>query len=172
MSNQIIYRDDFDTTKSGMLIIAFIVSILFLLANILIGLLAISITVTLLTLKVGIEIDKTNCKYRYFKSFYGKKSGKWLNLEKFKVLTILKKNLKGQVLSPKLVTALNYKQVVFEVNLTTESHRAKVALKRFKTLDLANKFAKSLSKELAFPLENYNPIVSEKTRMRRASRRR
>ena len=171
MSNYKIYRDDFDTTKSGMLIIALIVSILFLLANILIGLLATFITVTLMTLKVGIEIDQTNGKYRYFKSFYGKRSGKWLDLEKYKVLIIMKKNLQGQVLSPKLVTALNYKQTVYEVNLTTESHRDKIALKRFKNLDLAMNLAKMLNERFKFPLENYSPTISEKTRLRREQRR-
>ena len=117
-----------------------------------------------MTLKVGIEIDKENEKYRFFKSFFGYPSGKWMSLERYKVLVVLKKNLKGQVLSPKLVTALNYKQVVFEVNLTTESHRAKIPLKRFRSIDSAMEFAKKLNVNLGFPLENYNPVISEKTR--------
>jgi len=171
MANLTIENEDFGSTKSGMMIIAFLVSLLLLAAVFFIGVLAILFTIALMTLKVGIEIDQEKERYRFFKSFFGYPSGKWMSLEKYKVLVVLKKNLKSQVLSPKLVSALNYKQVVFEVNLTTESHRAKIRLKRFRSADAAMKFAKKLNVDLGFPLENYNPVISDKTKQRRERRR-
>lgn len=164
-------HDDFQSTKNGFLTIASIVAILFLIVNIWVGLLAILVTVTLWTLTVGIEIDPENRKYRYFKSFYGKASGKWENIDKYQAVIVLRKNMKGQMLSPKLVNELSFKHIVFDVNLATKSHRTKLSLKKYRSIDDAMDLAKSLSKELNMPLEKYDPVISERTRNRRRNRK-
>jgi len=171
MSNIIIEHDDFQSTKSGFLIIATILALLFLLANLWIGLLSISLTVTLWTLKVGIEIDPNASKYRYFKSFYGSKSGKWEDLNNYKSIIVLKKTLKGNMLSPKLVNEISYKHIVFDVNLATANHRSKLSLKKYRSIDSAMDLAKKLNLELNLPIEQYNPTISQKTMQRRKNRK-
>ena len=71
MANLTIENEDFGSTKSGMMIIAFLVSLLLLAAVFFIGLLAILFTIALMTLKVGIEIDQEKERYRFFKSSFG-----------------------------------------------------------------------------------------------------
>jgi len=164
-------HDDFQSTKNGFLTIATIVAVLFLIANIWVGLLAVLITMTLWTLTIGIEINPENRKYRYFKTFYGKASGKWENLDKFQAIVVLKKNMKGQMLSPKLVNELSYKHIVFDVNLVSKSHRTKLSLKKYRSIDDAMDLAKSLSQNLNMPLEKYDPVISERTRNRRRNRK-
>ena len=167
----IVEHNDFQSTKNGFLIIVSIVSFLFLMANVWIGLIAIFLTISLWTLKVGIEFDLESRNYRYYKSFFGKRSGKWEDLNKFKAIIVLKKNMKGQMLSPKLVNELTYKHVVFDVNLTTASHRSKFSLKKYRSIDDAMDLAKRLSSKLKLPLESYNPIISENTKRRRQNRK-
>ena len=171
MENSIkLKHDDFKSTKNGFLIVAIFVSILFLLANFWLGIISIIITLILFTLEVGVEINFQDRKYRYYVAILGFVNGKWKSIESFKAITVLRKNLRGQLVSPKLVTDFNYKHIVFDVNLCSASHRTKFSLKKYRSIDDAMNLAKLLSEKLELPLEKYSPILSNQTKMRRKRR--
>jgi len=172
MNHIIIDHDEFNTTKFGFSIVAVIFSVLFLLAIFWFGILLSVLTITIIFLKVGIEIDPINRNYRYFQSFFGVKSGKWKSLENFKALIILKKTMKSERLSPRMVNTIDHKSLTYEVNLASENHRNKFALKKFKESEAAKNLAETIATRLNFPIESYDPVLSEKTRMRRANRQR
>lgn len=170
MKNLVIHHDEFSSTKYGFSFVALLVSLLFLAAIPPIGLILLLLSITLVFYEVGIEFNPEEKRYRYFKSYFGNKTGAWKTLDEFKAQIILKKNLKGQVIGPRLVASVSYKKIVYDVNLTNESHRQRLSLKKFKELDAAKHFAKMIEEKLSIPLENYKPVLSEQTRMRRAKR--
>lgn len=170
MPNLIIDHHEFSSTKYGFSVVALLFSLLLLAAIPPIGLILLLLSITLVFFEVGIEFNAEEKKYRYFKSYFGHKTGVWKDSDPFKAQIILKKNLKGQVLGPRLVASVSYKKIMYEVNLTNESHRLRLSLKKFKELDAARRFAKMIEEKLSIPLEEYNPVLSEQTRMRRAKR--
>lgn len=171
MENSIkLKHDDFKSTKNGFLIVAIFVSILFLLANFWLGIISIIITIILFTLEVGVEINFQDRKYRYYVAILGFVNGRWKSIDCFKAIILLRKDIRGQLVSPKLVTDFNYKHIVFDVNLCSASHRTKFSLKNYRSIDDAMNQAKLLSEKLELPLEKYSPILSNQTKMRRKRR--
>lgn len=170
MENIVIIHEEFNSRKVGISIVAAVLSLLFLLAELWLGILFSALTITFSTLIIGMEFDPNKKQYRYFKSFYGRKSGAWNSLEKYPAQIILKKDLKGEILSPKLVNSIEYTTTVYDVILTNSSHRARLSLKKFRTLDEAMEYAKEIQEKLEIPLEKYNPVISDKTLSRRRRR--
>ena len=59
----------------------------------------------------------------------------------------------------------------YGVYLLTSSHRTKVLVNKFKNLEKAKEFITQTAMELNKEYVQYNPVISERTRMRRSNRR-
>lgn len=172
MKNLLIKHEGFSSTKLGLVIALLAIGILSLVVSVIVGLFIITAAITLFSLEVGIELSPSDNQYRYYKSYFGKMMGKWQSLEKYTAQIILKKNLKGEALSPSLANSFHYKKVVYELILIDKTHRMRLVLKQFKSLESAIDFSAHLQEEIGFPLETYKPVLSSQNNARRQRRNR
>ena len=116
--------------------------------------------------KEEIEFNLRQKKYRRVTNLLGMKSGKWLDLSSLPYLSILKNNVANKLTSRTLVSTTN-KETFYEVHLLSPSHRKKVLIQRFETLEEAKEKAKVLAVKLEKEIVAFSPKPSERTRQRR-----
>jgi hypothetical protein len=114
----------------------------------------------------GTEIDVTNRKYREYWSIFGLKRAEWFGLEDLPYLAILKSR-SGYTMYSRSNQSTTDLDDYYDVCLLNDSHRRRVALKRFQTNDDALSFAQNIENKLGITLTQFNPVVSEKTASRR-----
>lgn len=115
----------------------------------------------------GIEIDINEKKYREYSIYFGIRSGKWLQLDRFPCLTVLCNNETYEVHSRANITT-SVSEKYFDVYMLDKLHREKLLIKRFKDPGSALEYAKTFSCSLNLELAKYNPILTAKTRLRRS----
>ena len=117
----------------------------------------------------GSQIDPENHLYRTYVNFIGFKRGSWSSLNDLPFITVLKSR-RGMAFYSQTNRSTSLIDDSFEVYLLNESHRMKFLIQKFETNELAAKYAEELSKQIDKEKVRYNPVVSEKTRLRRKSR--
>ncbi len=125
------------------------------------------IAAVIFTLKSGIEIDKTNNKIRSFSSALGIKSGKWINYDIFKVITIKKVKKGSKRYGGRGPTSIINIEHFYDVYLSSENFRKKMLIFSTKDITISKQFADEWSEKLELPLVKYAPIPSQKTQQRR-----
>lgn len=104
----------------------------------------------------GVEIDLNKKLFREYVQYFGIKSGKWIELDKYSDLSILKSKEKSTIYSRTNI-ATSDSTIYYDLFLLSKSHRTKILLKRYsnkeEALEEGNNYAIKLDKEL----KNYNP---------------
>ena len=114
----------------------------------------------------GFEVGRSDQMYREYSSAFGKTWGKWEFLDNFPFMTILtlRDGVTVRSLSSASTTLVeNY----YGVYLLTDSHRTKVLVNRFTDLEKAKEFITPIALNLNKEVVQYDPVISERTRMRR-----
>ncbi len=117
----------------------------------------------------GIEIDVTEKKYREYTFYFGIKSGKWMQLDRFSFLTVLCNREVYEVHSRANVTTSDSEKF-YDVFMLDKLHREKLLLKRFKNAELATEYAKKISIELNMECAKYNPVLTTASKLKRYRR--
>lgn len=115
----------------------------------------------------GLELDFESGKYRLFTKFFDCKKGEWLSLASYTALIILRKDGKTNLVATRSTFSSTLRYNEYQVFLTDQTHRKRLYLKHFDTAEQAKKFALDFMEKTDIPLEKYNPVISEQTRMRR-----
>jgi hypothetical protein len=147
-------------------VIAIIGSVLIILTNPILAIILLLVGLFLCTSSYGTEIDVTNKKYREYGSIYGLKSGSWFDLNTMPYLAILKSRSGYTMYSRSNRSTTNINDF-YDVCLLNQSHRKKVVLMKFKSIEAALKVAGNLESQLGVELTQFNPVISEKTANRR-----
>ena len=117
----------------------------------------------------GFETNKYTGKFREYGSALGLEWGKWDDLDKFPDMALLTLN-EGYAVRVRLYLSTEVVESYYGVYLLTSSHRTKVLVNKFKNLEKAKEFITQTAMELNKEYVQYNPVISERTRMRRRNR--
>jgi len=116
---------------------------------------------------VWIEIDIERNMYKRYTNYFGFiKSGKWKSLERYTDLAILKIKEAVEYASRSNRTTKQSKNV-YNVCLLDSTHRLRIVLYKAEKFVEAEKYAKNIMTKLDVKYTQYNPKISEKTRLRR-----
>lgn len=117
----------------------------------------------------GFETNKFTEEFREYGSALGIKWGKWQKMDQFPDITIL--TLKeGYTVRSRLYLSTTVMESYYGIYLLTSSHRTKILVNKFKDLQKAKDFITPIALELNKEVVQYNPAISERTRMRRRNR--
>ena len=123
------------------------------------------ISLLIVSVVQGIQVDPINNKLRSYISFFGIKKGKWEELEKFPFLSILRKNKRQDFFPPNMmVGGTSLKSVQFEICLLTNNHIDRMLLKTVDQKEDALRIAEEYSRLLKKPIVEYNPKRISKRR--------
>ena len=136
-----------------------------------VGIIFIFISVIILTLTTGIEIDKANNKIRVYTTILGCKKGKWEDFDKYTALTIMKLRKSQKQYCCRISVFLNIIDYYYDVALASDNFRKKIVLYSSKKEHLSMQFAQQWSKTINLPIKEYKPIPSIKTQQREAKRK-
>ncbi len=107
----------------------------------------------------GIEFDPILKRYRIFKGFYLLKRGEWKEIKESYSLVILSKSGRKEVTGTMLVGQYSGGQEGFyELYLMGSNHRNRVFIDTSKKIQKIQELAESIGKEMAIPIEKYNPV--------------
>jgi hypothetical protein len=122
--------------------------------------------------KNKIELDPKKKQYRLFTSIVGIKMGKWLSLEDFPYITILKKREVTTTYSRASNTpATTGDDTFYGIYLLNKSHRKKLLITRLSTREEATAHLDRLSVELVLTVTKYAPALSAASQKRARGRR-
>lgn len=117
----------------------------------------------------GSEIHIGENKYRLYTKYLIFKTGSWKSIDKFKQITIISSRLSSSTFSRGNRRLTNTEQC-FDVVLLNKTHRKKLVLSRFKDKNEAKKSLKLFETKLGLAVSTFNPVISEKTKQRKAKR--
>lgn len=126
----------------------------------------------LLTSQHGTEISlSTNYVRNFHKKLFFFKSGKWLPLNAYSDICILKigKTRRHQDITGMVSTDIDSSEI--EVYLMTHDHRKRLLLKACKSGKEAQEYANEMAEKLDKKLAAYNPQMSAKTKERLRTRK-
>jgi len=121
--------------------------------------------------KSGVQIDLENKTFRSYDHFLGIKYGKWSSYESYSFLTLLRSREESATLSNSNRRAVTSSDVFYDICLLNSKQQNKKVIKRLKKKSIAEKDILKLSQQLGFPVVNYQPPMSKKTKAKRKSRR-
>lgn len=145
-----------------------VVGLPFLLTIPILGFIILAISTFIWSTSYGFETNRSG-EFREYGRAFGIKWGKWQNLDQFPDMTIL--TLKeGLTLRNRSNVSTTVVEKYYGIYLLTSSHRAKVLVNKFKDLEQAKDFITPIALGLNKEVVQYNPAISERTRMRRRNR--
>lgn len=146
-----------------------VVGLLFLLLIPILGFIILAISTFIWSTSYGFETNKFSGQFREYGRTFGIKWGKWQNLDQFPDMTIL--TLKeGLTVRSRSNVSLTVVENYYGIYLLTSSHRTKILVNKFKDLEEAKDFITPIALSLKKEVVQYNPAISERTRMRRGNR--
>ncbi len=107
----------------------------------------------------GVDVDLVGRRFRFYRNFMGIKSGKWVELEKFPYVSIIKRQTSQRVYGM-LATSYDHEKKFYSVILMDEQHRTKYVLKNVEGNDQVLVEAEQISKDIGRELVKFNPPVS------------
>lgn len=126
----------------------------------------------LLTSQHGTDISlSTNYVRNFHKKFFVFKSGKWLPLNAYSDICILKIGKTRRVQDITGMVSTNLDNTEIEVYLMTHDHRKRLLLKTCKSGHEAQEYAKEMAEKLDKKIAIYSPKVSAKTEERLRTRK-
>jgi hypothetical protein len=114
----------------------------------------------------GVQIDVQNKRIRNYTNCLGIIFGNWEGIEIYTDIAVLQINETSKAYSIGNV-ALTEKDKYYDVFLLNETHRIKFKIKRCLEKGLAVESAQYIASLLELKYSSYNPIISERTRLRR-----
>lgn len=97
---------------------------------------------------------------------FGIKSGKWKPLNKMPYLAVIKSK-SGMTTYSRSNRSTSYIEEKYEVCLLSETHRQRMTVQKFNTIEEAKAYCQELATQLNKEVVTFNPEVSAKTRSRR-----
>ena len=166
ISNRIGFQFALPIVAVGLLITLF--GIISLIQVTIFGFVLIPVGLLFVTSSYGSEIDPVKNQFREYDSYLGVKRGDWTSMDDVFFLTVLKGRLGTRFYSQsnRSTSLIDDK---YEVYFLNKNHRKKVLIQKFETKKEAIEFAEKISKIIKKQIVSYNPVVSEKTRLRRRS---
>lgn len=121
---------------------------------ILVGLIILTCALYAITTKSGVIIDREKKLLREYVSYYGIKGGKWVSLQKFPHLVILRAQKNPPLFHKGKAPE---REDVYKLYLMNKSHYTRVPLKTFDSQEEAMELAAQLSRELGLEVRKFNP---------------
>jgi hypothetical protein len=124
----------------------------------------------------GIEFDITKQQFRYYKTIFGITKGAWLDFSKYVNIVILSKTGTknpwggsiGLIYGGTLGKVGGMKDAVNYIYIVDRSHRNKIEIASISGFEEAKKKAFKIGEKLELPVVKYNPIISDKTKRKKA----
>lgn len=148
-----------------------IVGIIILFKVIIVGVIVLLIGAFIAFVNSGVQINIADRGYRTYDSFLGIKKGKWLSIDKYSYITLMRKKESSATLSRSNRRAVTSSDVQFDICLLNENHSKTRPIKRLKNEKNGLEDLNELSKQLNLPKAEYKPPISNKTKARKAYRR-
>lgn len=123
------------------------------------------VSMVMISLVEGVQVDSSNKKFRSYFSFLGIKKGKWQELDKFPFLSVLRTNKQqnlGLGFAP--VAGISLKFVKYEICLLSETHYDRLLLKAVDQKEEALRIVEEYSLKLNKPVVEYHPKQISKRR--------
>jgi hypothetical protein len=114
----------------------------------------------------GVQIDIPNKRIRNYTNCLGIIFGNWQSIGVYTDIAVLKSNETSRAYSIGNV-ALTENEKYYDVFLLNETHRIKFRIKRCLEKSIAIDNAQNIASLLELKYSLYNPVISEKTRLRR-----
>jgi hypothetical protein len=123
------------------------------------------VSVLMVSVVQGVQVNPVSKKVRSYISIFGIKKGKWDDLEKFPFLTVLRKNKALETPSINAgAPSIVLKSIQYEICLLTKNHFDRMLLKtvdeKKEAFELAEEYAEKLDK----PIVEYHPKRSSERR--------
>ncbi len=115
-------------------------------------------SIVILARSSGLEIDIENKRYRDYKKFFARMSGKWKPLDAYTDIVIQSKSGAKSVLGMRLTAEIKIKMIIHSVWLMDENHMKKIFLKSFPSYEEAKKFAEDMAIQSNFVLASFKPV--------------
>lgn len=109
-----------------------------------------------ITTTSGIKIDPSTKRFQEYTSYFGLKQGKWLPLDKYTDIAILKFTGTSTVRG-RANQAISSTESVFKLYLLTKNHRKRILVKEYETASEAKEQARELSGVLGMNFTAYAP---------------
>jgi len=122
---------------------------------IVVGVIILSCALYAVTTSSGVIIDREKKLFREYVSYYGIKTGKWVDIHKYPDLVILKN--RGASAPGRKKNRIPNGVSVYTLYLMTRSHRNRVMLETFPDPESANTLATRLAGEFRLHIRKYNP---------------
>lgn len=110
----------------------------------------------------GTEIDLTNLKFREYGCMFGIKRGKWNQLNSMPNIGIFKSRSGYLIYGRSTNSATNFDDC-FDVCLLNKSHRKRVVIQKFRTMEEALNFSEMLENKTGIKLKAFDPKQSAQT---------
>ena len=164
------YTDPIGLIKIGFLILIVVISYptenpLIISSVVLIGSLGLGFS-------YGIQLDNQNNTFRQFNSFLGIKYGPWQSLNDFDSIYIVKRTIRSSTNAGFLVSTSSFTNEQFEIYISDKSQLKRVLIKTFKSEEDAKALAISFEEKFKLKLTDYQPKLSQKSRLRKKRRSR
>jgi len=164
------YTDPIGLIKIGFLILIVVISYptenpLIISSVVLIGSLGLGFS-------YGIQLDNQNNTFRQFNSFLGIKYGPWQSLNDFDSIYIVKRTIRSSSNAGFLVSTSSFTNEQFEIYISDKSQLKRVLIKTFKSEEDAKALAISFEEKFKLKLTDYQPKLSQKSRLRKKRRSR
>ncbi|HET6990107.1 MAG TPA: hypothetical protein VFJ43_02240 [Bacteroidia bacterium] len=113
----------------------------------------------------GVQVDPMNKKIRSYISFLGIKKGKWEELENFPFICVLRKNKELEADSLAQTQPIIIKSVQYEICLLNHDHFIRMLLLTVNKIEDAKRVAEEYSTILKKPIVEFHPKrISERRR--------
>lgn len=114
----------------------------------------------------GVDVDVVRGKFRFYRSFMGVKSGKWIALSDFPFISIIKRQTSQRVFGM-AAAYYEHEKKFYSIILMNASHHIKYVLKNVEGSEKALEEAEQIANELELDLVKFNPPISNRRRGRR-----
>ncbi len=115
---------------------------------------------------IGIQVEKSKNRFKYYNRHFWVKQGEWKSFKDFPDVCVLLTNLKGTSYYGAGIP-ITTKNRLFVVFLLNETHREKLLIKEFKTEEKAILYAKDFAERSGTNFTVFSPYISEATLSRR-----
>ena len=119
----------------------------------------------------GSEIDLKEKRLRFFTSYLGIRFGKWLPLENFPFVSIIRRKTTTTTYS-RSMQSVDITNDFYSVVLLSKSHRTKLVLLNKGDMETCAARAAEISESLGLPVVPYNPQISKASQQKRRIGRR
>lgn len=118
----------------------------------------------------GFQYKKESNEFRIYSSTFFLKKGKWFPLNKFPDIAVVN-SFDGIQVYGRANSSITVEDNGYDVVLLTKNHRTKMKVDSFSDITKAELFANNFANEFGLNFTTFSPVISQKTKSRRKSRR-